>query len=123
MSMMHDIHIGRLQLAAKSRRAGYVEAVMKCGPVRMVRGEPYVRICQEDYDRLREQFNPVAPIIQGAKLKLGLGDVVAKIATPIARALKMDCIDKSTGELKPDSNCAQRKQTLNKLRVPSITGQ
>jgi hypothetical protein len=49
--------------------------------------------------------------------KLGLGDMVAKIATPIAKALNMDCIDKATGQLKPESPCAQRKAALNKIRI------
>jgi len=42
-----------------------------------------------------------------------LGDAVAKVATPVARTLEMDCIDPETGQLKPESNCAKRIQTLN----------
>jgi hypothetical protein len=44
----------------------------------------------------------------------GLGDLVSKIATPIARALNLDCIDPETNNLKPDSGCAQRRDALNK---------
>lgn len=43
----------------------------------------------------------------------GLGDVVAKIATPIARALGLPCVDKVTRELKPNSPCARRRDALN----------
>jgi len=51
--------------------------------------------------------------------KLRLGDLVAKVATPIARAQNLDCIDKTTGQLKPESGCAQRKAALNAIRLPS----
>lgn len=43
----------------------------------------------------------------------GLGDVVAKVATPIARFTKRKCIDPQTGELKPTSGCSKRKRWLN----------
>jgi hypothetical protein len=44
----------------------------------------------------------------------GVGDIVAKVATPIARALGMPCIDPATHQLKPESGCAKRKKALNK---------
>lgn len=44
----------------------------------------------------------------------GLGDVVEKMAKPIARALGLDCLDQTTGELKPESKCAQRRKWLNR---------
>lgn len=46
-----------------------------------------------------------------------LGDLVAKVATPIARALKLDCIDPQKRQLKPESKCAQRRARLNALRL------
>lgn len=45
----------------------------------------------------------------------GLGDAVAAVATPIARALKLSCIDPATKQLRPESGCAQRKAALNRL--------
>jgi hypothetical protein len=45
----------------------------------------------------------------------GLGDIVAAIATPIARALGLPCIDPQTSELRPESPCAQRKAALNRF--------
>lgn len=45
----------------------------------------------------------------------GLGDKVAAIATPIARVLKLGCIDPATKEPRPESNCAKRKAKLNEL--------
>lgn len=47
--------------------------------------------------------------------KMGLGDLVALVATPIARALKLPCIDPATKELRPESGCAKRKAKLNQL--------
>lgn len=46
---------------------------------------------------------------------LGLGDIVAAVATPIARALRLPCIDPATQQLRPESGCAKRKAALNRL--------
>lgn len=43
----------------------------------------------------------------------GLGDLVAKVATPIARVIGADCIDKRTNQLKTESDCAKRQAKLN----------
>jgi hypothetical protein len=47
--------------------------------------------------------------------ELRIGDKIAAAATPIARALHFPCIDKTTGQLKPTSNCAKRRAALNKI--------
>ncbi len=52
---------------------------------------------------------------KGRRWGVQIGDVVAKVATPIAKALKMDCIDKTTMQLKSESPCAKRKRLLNSL--------
>ena len=44
----------------------------------------------------------------------GLGDVIEKLAHPIAAALKLPCLDKDSGTLKPESPCAKRRDALNK---------
>jgi hypothetical protein len=44
-----------------------------------------------------------------------IGDLVASVATPIARLLHLPCIDPKTKDLRPESGCAKRKQKLNKL--------
>jgi hypothetical protein len=41
------------------------------------------------------------------------GDAIAAVATPIARALKLPCIDPATKELRPESGCAKMRQNLN----------
>ncbi len=42
-----------------------------------------------------------------------LGDKIAAVATPIARVLKMDCIDPETRQLRPESGCAKMRNNLN----------
>ncbi len=49
------------------------------------------------------------------KRSLRLGDAIAAVATPMARALKLSCVDPETKELRPESNCAKRKAKLNRL--------
>lgn len=44
------------------------------------------------------------------------GDVIAAIATPIARALKLPCIDPKTQELRPESTCNKVRIGLNEGR-------
>jgi len=41
-----------------------------------------------------------------------LGDAISTVATPIAGALGMDCVDEQ-GQLKPESFCAKRKAKVN----------
>lgn len=43
-----------------------------------------------------------------------LGDAIASVATPIARVLKLNCIDKETKQLKPESRCQKWKDKLNR---------
>lgn len=45
--------------------------------------------------------------------QLGLGDIVASVATPIARRLRLKCIDKATGRPKPESRCDNWRKKLN----------
>lgn len=51
--------------------------------------------------------------VDGVPQSLALGDKLSRVATPIARILKLPCIDKNTGKLKPDSGCAKRRDKLN----------
>ena len=44
----------------------------------------------------------------------GLGDVVERLAKPVAKALNLPCLDKSTGRLRPESGCAKRRDRMNK---------
>lgn len=44
----------------------------------------------------------------------GLGDLVEKVAHPIAKALGLPCLDQQTQQLKKGSPCWQRRNALNK---------
>jgi hypothetical protein len=44
-----------------------------------------------------------------------LGDVISSVATPIAAALHLPCVDPKTGKLRPESGCAKRRDKLNDL--------
>lgn len=70
----------------------------------MIDGE-FLEIPPEALAELRDIYRPQA--------RLGLGDIVASIATPIARALHLPCIDPATQDLRPESACAKRKAWLN----------
>ncbi len=48
-----------------------------------------------------------------SSLKPGLGDKIASVATPIAIAMKMPCIDPVTKQLIPSSGCGKMKERLN----------
>ncbi len=41
------------------------------------------------------------------------GDAIASVATPIARALGLPCIDPETKQLRPESGCAKMRGNLN----------
>jgi hypothetical protein len=43
----------------------------------------------------------------------GLGDKIAKFATPIARMIGSPCIDETTRKPKPDSGCGKMIKRLN----------
>ncbi len=42
-----------------------------------------------------------------------LGHAISTVATPIARVLKMPCIDPETNQLRPESGCAKMRDNLN----------
>lgn len=44
----------------------------------------------------------------------GLGDLVHVVALPIARALRLPCVDPATKQLRPNSPCAGRIKSYNR---------
>ncbi len=44
----------------------------------------------------------------------GLGDLVEKAAKPIARVLRLPCVNQATGALDLQSPCAKRRELLNR---------
>ena len=122
---MKRASIYSLHRAAKTRRAGFLEACFKTG--RLSGDKLWLEWDDAAHAALRREFNPLPPPASTRSLKkpvllpkpkgMGLGDLIASVATPIARALKMDCIDGQTLDLKPDSECAKRKAEANKIRI------
>lgn len=49
--------------------------------------------------------------------KTGLGSLIAAVATPIARVLRLSCVDPNTKKLRPESKCSQRRRALNQIRI------
>jgi len=48
--------------------------------------------------------------------RVGLGDVVEKLAKPVAVALRMKCLDRDQ-RLLPESPCAKKREVLNEVRL------
>lgn len=93
-----------LRRRAPKYRSGFIEAVRAACRAEV---NDEVEIDAVVYLNLTKEFStPPRP---------GLGDLVAAVATPIARALHLPCIDPATKQLRPDSGCAQRKAALNRL--------
>lgn len=46
--------------------------------------------------------------------KLGLGDIIEKVAHPLAVALRLPCLDDNQ-QLRPDSPCGRRRDKANEL--------
>lgn len=100
--------ISRIHAAAADRPAGYVQDVLSHGEVS---GE-WLVISNEALAQLREKYRTGESMPEMPRTK-GLGDLVSKVATPLARALRLPCIDPETHNLRPESGCAKRRDALN----------
>jgi hypothetical protein len=88
---------------AKERRNGYAVAIMRAvfqGP----HGSPMIRF--SDLQDITRRY-PVK------RLK-GLGDVLHWFFLPIARTLRLKCVNRKTGELKPNCPCKRRQEAINR---------
>lgn len=56
----------------------------------------------------------VAKLAGAEPKQAGLGDVVERLAKPVAKALGLGCLD-AQGKLKPESGCAKRRDALNRM--------
>ena len=99
------LRVTKIEERASERPPGYLEAVLSRG---VIDGE-FLEIPDEALAELRDIYRDPLP----APPRRGLGDLVAMVATPIARALNLPCIDPETQDLRPDSPCARRKAWLN----------
>ena len=92
-----------------------------------------VRCPCASWAKIRRAFpiKPGAPYT-GKNISMGLGGVLriprpkrrflpgnflSRFFTPIAKWLRLRCIDKKTGQLKPESPCAKRRDALNKIKL------
>ncbi len=97
---------------AKMRTINPVLAdALEAWPIKDEAGHPVMEFA--DFHRLLAENQP--PSQQAVVEPLGLGDMIGAVATPIAAALGLDCVDKETKQLKPDSGCAQRKAKANEV--------
>jgi hypothetical protein len=104
------LRIAKIEARSAERPAGYVEAVLSRG---VIDGE-WLEISPEALAELRATYRPASqPAPEPTRPRHGLGDLVAMVATPIARALRLPCIDPATKDLRPGSPCARRKAWLN----------
>lgn len=88
------------------RKLGYEEDLRRTGQIEIRNGREIVILTDSQYADMAVRF------ALDNKMK-GLGDLMGKFATPIARVLGLDCIDKQTNQLRPESPCAKRKAWLN----------
>jgi hypothetical protein len=49
-----------------------------------------------------------------ARRQVYLGDALERIAKPIARVMRLPCLDQN-GKLRPESGCAKRRAALNAI--------
>ena len=98
------IILAELREAAKVKADGYLEECLAAGTVQ----DGLLKISEADYLRIRQRYS-------------GLGDAVAVVAKPIARALArvgltrfMNC-GKASQVLTP---CQKRQKALNELTRP-----
>jgi hypothetical protein len=58
-------------------------------------------------------FLPLAWLMRRLAIKRP-GDTISRLATPIARALRLSCIDAATKQLRPGSPCAKVSARMNR---------
>jgi len=103
-ALIKDLHA-----VAKQRGDGYLAACLKAG--RISRDGQWMIFDDAAHTKIRLQYNP-HPAAPGA----GLGDIIHKVAGPIARAIKWPCLKgDGTTDLKPGSLCDKRRRRLNEL--------
>jgi len=62
---------------------------------------------------------PLTEVVGEPIKSKGIGTLFSKFATPVAGWLGMECYDPLTGDLKPESKCAQARARLDAAKTPS----
>lgn len=108
--MKTKIYLEALKQQAKVRPDGYYDDVTSKG---VIVNDKYLLIEWDDYIKLGQKYNPsrktyVKPPCNDCK---GMGDVVAKVAQPIAKM-----IDKVAGtDIEHCGGCKKRRDKLNEI--------
>jgi hypothetical protein len=126
LDQMQRALITDLHKVAPQRKAGFLEACLKTGTLSA--DKMWVSWPDDVHQQLRNEYNPgalaaaksghVASATSQPKSG-GFGTMLSKVATPIARTLGLDCVDKTTGNLRPESKCAQRRDAMD-AATPAI---
>lgn len=107
------ISLANLQARADERPSGYLEDCLAAGELR---ADGFVYLKASAYHALRAKYSPISPLnpippipVPSPPRLTGLGDAIARIAKPIARAL-----DRVAGtNLENCKPCAKRQAKLN----------
>lgn len=111
-------HISNLRHIAKKSDEGFLQACRRIGTVRGAGNGETIEFDREHFQTLLSKYNSTyrpkpSPPRAPHPHKFRLGDMVHPVALWIAKFLRLSCIDKLTGKLKPDSPCARRRRGLN----------
>lgn len=121
--MTRRLHLRVVRLEAPRRKAGLLDAIT-ANSTPYQQSKDVIEMDVYKFFQLLEQYPlpdppaapaPAATTAPAAAKPAGLGDVVASLAHPIAKALNLDCLDPKTDSLKPGSPCDKRRQALNNL--------
>jgi hypothetical protein len=108
MLMTIELHISRLDDHCRGRASGFREAV-----IAMARREgDNLTFTAAEWSALSRKYS-----LYHRRNRTGLGDRIERAVKPVARALRLKCLDEA-GNLKPDSGCAKRRDAFNR-RFPN----
>ena len=100
--MIHILDIAGIKLRAPLRRSGYVKACFERG--KLSKDKKMLEFTEEVFQSLRRDF-----ALRGA------GDLVQAGLDQIPLLSTLPCHDKATGDLKPESGCAKRRDLMNEF--------
>jgi hypothetical protein len=97
--------LSRLDMHGRTRSAQFRADVLAIA----TRNGDALELDSDQLIALLQRHRPARRVAQ----RRGLGDRIERAVKPIARALRLDCLDES-GNLKPDSGCAKRRDGINR---------
>jgi len=139
---MKRARIDHLHVVAQNRRAGFLEACQAAG--RLSHDGRWLIFTDQAHAQIRKRHNPnpppprkvrfiqngkgrvrasvrrfvSIPFVNQAANKIGLGDLIHKIAGPVGRAIHWPCMKgDGTTDLKAGSPCSKLRAAANKVKV------